>query len=394
MHSHSHSGGSPTESSPKLVDLIAIVLGILMISCGIALASSPKLIISLLGQNLSSELRVSYEVVEFLELVDDPETETIEITVAEIGQKDTKFTALASPADARVSSTSGELLLNPGELIAISFQEGQELPSVEDRFRLPQLLWLGVIFIGLALVLAGRQGVASLLGLGASFLILVGFVAPAILSGGDPLLVSGIGAGLIGFFSIYLAHGFNLRTTIALTATLITVFLALLSAVVAVESTNLLGLGADVEALALQFGGVNLRGLLLGGIVIGTLGVLDDITTSQVATVFELQRAAPELSVRELFTRASNVGREHISALINTLVLAYAGSSFPLFLLVVANDQQPTWLLLSQELLAEEIVRTLVGSSALLLAVPIATFLASIAFSGPTRKLVAKISTG
>ena len=121
----------------------------------------------------------------------------------------------------------------------------------------------------------------------------------------------------------------------------------------------------------------NLRGLLLGGIILGALGVLDDITTGQAAAVDELRRANPAFPVRELYRRGLSVGTEHITSLVNTLFLAYAGASLPLFILFTIYDEAPLWVTLNSEFIAEELVRTLVGSVALILAVPITTILAS-----------------
>ncbi|HYC80108.1 MAG TPA: YibE/F family protein, partial [Candidatus Binatia bacterium] len=127
---------------------------------------------------------------------------------------------------------------------------------------------------------------------------------------------------------------------------------------------------------------LNLRGLLLGGIILGVLGVLDDITTAQSAAVYEIRRANPALPFKELYSRGLSIGREHISSLVNTLFLAYAGASLPLFLFFTAGDHpQPFWVTLNSEFIAEELIRTLVGSVALMLAVPITTFLAAYYFS-------------
>ena len=130
-----------------------------------------------------------------------------------------------------------------------------------------------------------------------------------------------------------------------------------------------------------ELSAVNLRGLLLGGIIIGALGVLDDITTAQTAAIDEISKANPRLGFRELYRSGTSIGREHIASLINTLALAYAGASLPILLLFSINEEMPMWTILNSEFMAEEIVRTLVGSSALLLAVPISTYLAARAFA-------------
>ena len=205
---------------------------------------------------------------------------------------------------------------------------------------------------------------------------------PNIVNGSNPIIVFIVGGFLITFFSIYLGHGFNRRTSIAVLSTIITLVISIILSILAVNWAQLFGLGSE-EAFLLQVGdlsGINLKGLLLGGMIIGILGVLDDITTAQSAAVEEIYRANPKLNKKELLKRGLSVGHEHIISLVNTLVLAYAGVSFPL-LLLFSQSYTPTWVLLNSENIVEEIVRTLVGSSALVIAVPITTYLAVIFFS-------------
>ena len=154
-------------------------------------------------------------------------------------------------------------------------------------------------------------------------------------------------------------------------------------AIMFVSAGKLLGLGSE-QAFYLQFGSletVNLQGLLLGGIILGALGVLDDVATTQSATVEELKRANPNLSFQELYRGGSSVGREHITSLVNTLFLAYAGASLPVFLFFLTKKPQPRGGTLNTEFIAEEVIRTLVGSISLILAVPITTLLAAYYFS-------------
>lgn len=216
--------------------------------------------------------------------------------------------------------------------------------------------------------------------------MLARFVVPRILAGEHPLGVTLAGAVMIALTSIYLAHGANRRTTVALAGLLVTLAAAAGLAILFVSLARLSGAGSE-EAVLLQVGhlaGVNLRGLLLGGILLGALGVLDDITTAQAAAVEEISRANPSLGPTDLYRRGLSVGREHITALVNTLVLAYAGASLPLFLLFTINPDQPLWVTLNTEFVAEEIVRTLVGSIALVLAVPVTTLLAARFLRGPS----------
>ena len=257
--------------------------------------------------------------------------------------------------------------------------EGEEKYLITEKYRLPSLLWLGVFFLVLTFLLGGITGIRSIVGLAVSILILSLYVVPTIASGSNPLIVSLVGSFSIACTSLYLAHGCNRRTSVALFSTLITLSIAVVLSVIFVHVSKLFGMGSE-ESMYLQSGltaGVNLRGLLLGGMIIGCLGVLDDITTAQTAAVDEIRKANPNLTSKQLLQSGLSVGREHIASLINTLALAYAGASLPLLLLFQTNETFPLWVTLNSEFLAEEIVRTLVGSTTLLLAVPISTWCAA-----------------
>lgn len=250
--------------------------------------------------------------------------------------------------------------------------------QITDKYRLDILVFLLVILIGTACVFAGWNAIFSFLGLVFSVVVLIFFIVKGILAGYNPLLITIIGSFLIATVSVYLGHGFNKKTSIAILGILSTLTFTGLLAILFVNLGGFLGLGSE-EAFFLQLDSgiqINLAGILLAGIVIGTLGVLDDITTAQVAVVNELKLANPNLNDTELYIRAVRVGKEHITALINTLVLAYAGASMPLFILFVQDGIQPVWSLLNGEFVAEEILRTLAGSIALVVSVPLTTFLA------------------
>lgn len=275
-----------------------------------------------------------------------------------------------------------EQLLAVGDSIILgSTEDAGGSYYVRDRYRLPSLGIILALFMTLAIVLGGWRGVGSLFGLGISAAVIVWYIVPRLAAGGEPITVSLSGAAVIVCSSLYLAHGFNKRATIALVGTLFTLGIAAGLAAIFVSLASLFGLGSE-DALTLQLSNnaINFRGLLLGGILLGTLGVLDDVTAGQAAAVDEIHRANANLSRRELYRRGLSVGREHIAALINTLVLAYAGISLPLFLLFTFYGNEPTWVIINSEYIAEEVVRTLVGSSAIMLAVPITTLLAAYIF--------------
>ena len=264
---------------------------------------------------------------------------------------------------------------------------GQDRYDIMDIYRIPALAWITAFFFALAILFARRKGFSSIIGLFLTILILGFYIIPRIASGQDPLITSLIGSLLITILSLYAAHGFNRETTIAFCSTLITLVITIIGALISVRFAALFGLGSE-EAFYLQGLGqasLNLRGLLLAGIVLGTLGVLDDVTTGQTVAVKELARANPLLNYYELYKRGLIIGREHIASLVNTLVLAYAGASLPLFLLFTIHQTQPLWVIFNSEMIAQEVVRTLVGSSALILAVPITTFLASSYFASRTH---------
>ncbi|HYD35737.1 MAG TPA: YibE/F family protein [Vitreimonas sp.] len=275
-------------------------------------------------------------------------------------------------------------LLAPGAQIIVTQQsvdEGQTEYVVADVFRLPILAWLGMGFFLLVIVVARWQGLLSIIGMAISLAILSLFIVPQILSGVNPTLVSVIGAGAIATITIYLSHGFNWHSHLALVSMLSTLLSVAILSAVAVRFGQFAGLGSE-EAYFLQFGDtakINLQGLLLGGILLGTLGILDDICIAQISTVFQLKAVNSKLRFEELYARGLSVGKDHVASLVNTLVLAYAGANLPLFILFTINKDIPFWVTLNNEIIAEEVVRTLVGSIGLVLAVPIATGLAAYA---------------
>jgi uncharacterized membrane protein len=249
--------------------------------------------------------------------------------------------------------------------------------QVMDFQRDAPLTWLAGLFAVAVLVLGRWRGLAALAALGLSFVVLLFFVVPAILAGRDPLAVAVVGACLIMFAVLYLTHGPSARTSTAVLGTLLS--LALIAALGAAFSAaaQLTGLDDQTSNLIATLGtGVDARGLLLAGVVIGALGVLDDVTVTQTSAVWELRHANPRLSARGLFTSAMRIGRDHVASAVNTLVLAYAGAALPLLLLFSLSGRGFGDIATSQDV-ATEIVRTLVGSIGLVASVPITTALAA-----------------
>lgn len=253
-----------------------------------------------------------------------------------------------------------------------------------DR-RVP-LLGLAIVFSLVVIALSRWRGLAALAGLAVSLLVLIRFVLPAILEGSDPLLVALVGGAMIMFLALYLAHGLNAATTTAVLGTLASLVLTGGLAVLFVNISIFTGAGSE-EAAFLQINQqqVNLQGLLLASIIIGTLGVLDDVTVTQASAVWELQKANPAYGIRQLYRSAIRIGRDHIASTVNTLVLAYAGASLPLLILFSVSDR-PLAQVINTETVAEEIVRTLVGSIGLVASVPITTGLAAFVVTSGRRK--------
>ncbi len=276
-----------------------------------------------------------------------------------------------------------DMRLSVGDTVVLdktTTADGSELYLIKESYRLPSLIWLTIFFIAITILLGRWTGVTSIIGLAVSVLILTLYVLPRVVAGDNPLITCLIGAAAIACTSLYFAHGFNKRTSVAFLSTMVTLVIATVTSIIYVSTSKLFGMGSD-EAVILQTGmlaHVDLRGLLLGGIIIGCLGVLDDITTAQCAAVDEISKANPSLTSHELRKAGFSVGREHIASLINTLALAYAGASLPLLLLFKTQSTYPLWVILNGEFLAEEIIRTLVGSMTLVIAVPVATYFASV----------------
>lgn len=254
---------------------------------------------------------------------------------------------------------------------------GFEMYSVQDVDRRPTLLIFVALFIIAVLALGGKQGLRSLLSLAGSFFVILYLLVPNLLKGYPPVLISILVAAAILFLAIYLTHGFNRESHAAFFGTVIAVILTGILAYAGVTFARLSGFGSD-EAVYLNFatrGVLDFAGLLLGGMMIGVLGVLDDIAVTQSAVVSELYSAAPNISRKEAYAKALRVGKEHVGALVNTLALAYTGASLPL-LLLFSTSQLSISSLINQEVFAVEIIRTITGSIGLILTVPITTLLA------------------
>jgi len=248
---------------------------------------------------------------------------------------------------------------------------------VADFQRGPVLWVLAAVFAVAVMALARWRGLTALAGLTASLGVLMVFVLPALLDGSPPIWVATVGASAIAIITMLMAHGASLRTGVALLGVLASLLLTALLGLLVIEVGSFTGLADESSAFLQAFGAeVDPRGLLLAGLVIGALGVLDDVTITQTSAVAEIHAADPTASRRELLAAGLRVGRDHVAATVNTLVLAYAGAALPLLLLFVLSGSG-LGQVLTGELVAQEVVRTLVGAIGIVAAVPLTTALAA-----------------
>lgn len=274
-----------------------------------------------------------------------------------------------------------ERLFRPGDRVYLERAIGpqQERLYITDFVRTGSLFWMAALFIGLVVLVGRGKGLRSLMGTLFSLIVILAFILPQIKAGRDPVSVSVIGAIILLSISTYLVYGWNPKAHAALAGMALSLILTAILAWFFVAWSRLSGFGTEEGAyLIMELGpNVSLRGVVLGGIVIGSLGVLDDICIGQASAIFELVNANRDLGWKELFQHSLNIGRDHIAAMVNTLFLAYIGASLPL-VMVFSIYQEPLWRRINREPIAEEIVRTLAGSIGLVLAVPITSLIASL----------------
>jgi uncharacterized membrane protein len=256
-------------------------------------------------------------------------------------------------------------------------QPGDEYGFADVQRGRPLTL-LFVVFALVVVAVARWTGLRALVGLGASMVVLVSFVLPALLAGSGALPVALVGSAAVLFLVLFLAQGINVRTSIAVIGTLLSLLLCGALAQLFVVGTSLTGLGSDESDLLSATVNIDLRGLLLAGVIIGALGAILDMTVTQASAVWQLHGADPTASTRDLYRAAMQIGRDHVAAATTTLVLAYAGTALPL-LVVYQLAHADLGSVVTGETVAAEIVRTLVGSLGLVASVPLTTALAALA---------------
>jgi uncharacterized membrane protein len=285
-------------------------------------------------------------------------------------------------------NTDGYPEISVGDGVAldrtVDAETGEIRYFLSDFQRLPVLAWLLALFVAAVLVISRWHGLRSLIGLALSLAIIVKFVVPAILAGGNPPLVALVGAVAVMIVTLYLTHGINEMTTAAVVGTAASLGLTVVLGSMFIDRGKITGFASGDAVFARSaVEGLDLQGLVLAGLIIAALGVLDDVTISQSSTVFALHETDPSMPWPMLFARAMKVGRDHIASVVNTLFLAYTGASIALLLLFSTGGLAVAEIV-NSELLAEEIIKTVVGSLGLIMAVPLTTALAaSIAVGRP-----------
>lgn len=254
--------------------------------------------------------------------------------------------------------------------------DGQVVYSFYDFQRETPMVVLALLFAAAVVVLGRWRGLGAIAGLGLSLFVIVWFALPSLVDGNNAVGVALVTAGAVAFIALYLAHGVSPSTDVALLSSFLSLGLTGILAWIFVRLTNLTGFTDDAAFTLRALGSeIDPRGILLAGIVIGSLGVLDDVTVTQVSAVGELHRARPTADRRQLFVSALRIGRDHISSTVNTLFLAYAGATLPL-LIMFSEISESVTSVATREIVATEIIRALVGSIGLVASVPISTWMA------------------
>lgn len=264
-----------------------------------------------------------------------------------------------------------------GTIVAVSPATIQSMYQYADSQR-RTFLWLLMFAFAGAVILLGRwRGVAALTGLALSLIVVVVWLIPSLLDGNTPAFVALVGASAVAYLALYVSHGVTRTSTIALLGTVGALALTTGLSVVTVSLGSFTGFVSEESTLLILLEGIDIRGLLLAGMVIGAAGALDDVTVTQANSIFQIRRADPDLSKVELFNRGMVIGKAHVGSIVNTLMLAYLGAALPLTILFVAS-RQSLGAVSNSEVVAVEIVRTIVGTLGIIAAVPLTTWLATL----------------
>lgn len=284
-------------------------------------------------------------------------------------------------SDLRRGDEVDALFDESGEFVGTGRSDLASQYRFSDFERSNVLLIVLVLFAAAVIALGRWRGVAALAALGATLMVVLVWLLPAILDGRNTVVVAIVGASAVAYLALYLSHGFNLMTTVALFGTIAALALTALLSWATVEAARFTGFATEESTLLVLFNGVDIGGLVLAGMVLGAAGALDDVTITQASSVWQMKSINPTALPSDLLRGGMRIGQHHIGSTVNTLLLAYLGAALPLAILL-SLAQQPLGVVANSEVVAIEIVRTLVGSIGLVAAVPITTWLAVRTVSG------------
>lgn len=341
-------------------------------------------LIFLFGKKSTTEKSQNFQVMKgrVVEVLSEKEIDENEVSlIGATKEQELLVEVKVNGENKRVKVRNDFTRLKAGDRIFLrssSVEDGQELFEMVEVSRTKGIFWLLVFFIILVILISGKKGFHALVGLVFTFAIIFSFIIPRILNGKNAVSTALIGSFFILLVTLYVSYGFNKKSLSALFGITLTLFFVGLFAQFTIQALNFTGFGSEEASYLKQEIGaqINFIGLLVAGIIIAAIGVLDDIAVTQASIVFTLFSANPSMTSWEAFKKAMWVGKDHISAVINTLVLAYTGAALPLVLLFSFYKIQAGYVV-SIEIVAEEIVRTLISSTGLVLAVPITTFIAA-----------------
>lgn len=364
------------------VEMWRVILTIVLVIVAWALAATQ----ALAQAEQSAQSTASYETGEVVAILEEgmttvgPVTQPFQRLLVRVTSGERAGSEVEVSSGVRDLNTAG-VRYEPGDRVYLSCTvgpDGREVFFIIDRNRSTPLLVLAFLFVVAILLLGRWKGLRALASLGITFIVLIWFLVPRILAGANPVATAIVASFVLFTVTMLLTHGIGKLTAAAIAGTSVSLILTGLLAALFVRAASLTGLASEEAAFLQVVGGAGdqPQGLLLAGMIIGAWGVLDDITVGQSSLVFELRRANPLLTGWKLFASGVRVGRDHVAATVNTLVLVYAGAALPLLLLFTQLDQ-PLLQVVNREVVTEESVRALVGSLGLISAVPLTTGFAS-----------------
>jgi len=335
-----------------------------------------SLLVSLSLSNLGFEQNFDVEADE------TKRCEVLEVLITSGAKKDSKVLVEFDLSNTRTS-------LNPGTKIQVLYLPDYNV--TDDAFlymdldRSNLLIWTSIIFSIVTILIGRWRGAGAIVGLVATFFVLIYFLFPAILEGKDPVMVAVVASSGLVLTLLYVAHGLSIKTSVAILGTLFGIFLTAIISYLFVTWGNFSGVSSDEDYFLAGVTNIRLDGLLLAGIIFAAVGVLNDVTVTQASAVWELKESQPNYTATQLFVSGMRIGRDHIASTVYTLLFTYAGAALPTLILISISDRPGTFIL-SSEGIAQEIIRTLVGSICLVLAVPITTALAAVLAEGKVNK--------